>query len=117
MSAPFNKFGPIINIFTDVDKNGNPVLRVQYASGKCGYVTNRGVVSGGIDEAINIFGTRTITLETYADLQAYEFKSGVPVEFTVVNDENKTRTNTFYKWTGEVLKWTPEVDNIWQPTI
>ena len=118
MSAPFIKNGPIVNIFTDIDKNGSPVLKVQYASGKCGYVTSNGITSGNNDtEVINIFGTRTITLNTFADLQEYNFKSGVPIDINVLNDEDKGQQNTAYAWTGTTLKWRAEVNDVWQPTI
>lgn len=118
MSAPFIKNGPIVNIFTDIDSNGNPVLRIQYASGKCGYVTNNGITSGNNNnEVINIFGTRTITLNTFADLQEYNFKSGVPIDINILNDENKVQQNTAYSWTGTTLKWRAEVVDDFQPTI
>lgn len=117
MSAPFTKNGPIVNIFTDIDPNGSPMLKVQYASGKCGYVTSNGITSGNNNEVINIFGTRTITLNTFADLQAYNFKSGVPIDINVLNDEDKGQQNTAYAWTGTTLKWRAEVVDDFQPTI
>lgn len=104
---------PIVNIISD-SENGQLVLKVVRRSGKCGYVTSKGI-SAYADNASSVSGD--VTVDTYADMQAYKFKSGVPAEITVVNDENKNRTNTFYKWTGSVLKWVPETDDAWQPTV
>ncbi len=105
---------PINNIEL-VSANGGLILKITRVSCKTGYVTQRGI-SGDINNAF-IFSPLDITVDTFADLQAYDFKPGIPVEINVVNDENKGQENTSYNWTGSVLKWNAEVEDAYQPTI
>lgn len=101
-----------------VNTEAGIVFKIKRVSCKTGYISSNGIVSS-LKDAFT-FPTpesNSTVLDTYADLQSYDFKAGVSVEFVIREDEDKNRTNTFYEWTGEVLKWLPETDNTWQPTV
>lgn len=107
---------PIVDIRL-VPKNGTFLFRIKYASCKTRYLSPDGT-NGNESEGATFSIVPTLVVDTFADLQAYEFKAETVVNFIVKVDESKSgRTNTFYTWTGEVLKWTPETDDVWQPTI
>lgn len=104
---------PIMNMFTE-SVDGQVLLKVVRRSGKCGYVTSRGI-SAKPENATELSGVQTITVNTYEELQEYNFKAGVPVYINVLEDEDKSQPNTSYSWTGAVLKWNAENINSWQP--
>jgi hypothetical protein len=106
---------PIMSLMIE-QVDGKSYLKVVKRSGRCAYVTSRGL-SSTPDSNTALSNTQTITLDTFAQLQAYQFKSGVPVYINVLNDENKNQEDTSYSWTGSTLKWNAEVEDQWQPTI
>lgn len=55
----YNKFGPIVGVTSDIGENGN-ILKVQYASGRCGYITEKNI-SCNKSDAILIPSINSIT--------------------------------------------------------
>jgi len=98
-----------------VESTGGFVLKITRLSCKTGYVTVNGI-SGKITNALTISGSKTITLNSFSELEEYEF-TDTPVNFNIIEDEDKNQENTSYNWTGSVLKWNAEVVDDFQPTI
>ena len=109
-------FDPIVNIFLVPLDSGGFGIRVIKHSGACGFLSEKGITSYQ-KEAVSISNNATITLGNFLDLQNYKFKEGVPININVLNDENKSQTNTSYNWTGSVLKWNAEVVDNFQPSV
>lgn len=109
-------FDSIVNILLVPLDSGGFGLKVVKISGVCGYITEKGISSNPKD-AVSISNSATITLNTFSELQSYKFKENIPVNINVLNDEDKSQTNTSYNWTGSILKWNAEVVDEFQPSI
>lgn len=107
-------YDPINNIILE-ETDGGYVFKVTRVSCKTGYITTKGI-SGKPENAIIISGLQSVTLDTFAQLQSYDFTS-TPTRFNIFNDEDKGQENTAYNWTGSILKWNAEVVDDFQPTI
>jgi hypothetical protein len=106
-----------------VPYGGGFVFRVDEPGCRSKYLAS-GKKTCNIDEAVLLAGQigsgdeeqvmNEITVDTYADVLAYNYTSE-PVRINVLVDEDKGQNDTAYIWTGTVRKWAAEVVDDNQP--